>query len=118
MTVGADCPDSVIPHWQKRFGILQKEIGKFFNRHEEYREKNGAEILDLLAPKSSHGKSGLFKVKLDISKKKKSISYECKRVRRLRQPRAGAMLTKYAHYISRAAFEHDFGKLDKKENAE
>lgn len=39
------------------------------------------------------------------------IAFHCKRVRRLNQPWAGAMLTAYTQYLSRAAFEHDYGSI-------
>lgn len=39
------------------------------------------------------------------------IVFQCKRVRRLNQPWAGAMLTAYSQYLSRAAFEHDYGSI-------
>lgn len=39
------------------------------------------------------------------------IAFQCKRIRRLNQPWAGAMLTAYSQYLSRAAFEHDYGSI-------
>jgi hypothetical protein len=39
------------------------------------------------------------------------IAFQCKRIRRLNQPWAGAMLTAYTQYLSRAAFEHDYGSI-------
>jgi hypothetical protein len=39
------------------------------------------------------------------------IEFQCKRIRRLNQPWAGAMLTAYTQYLSRAAFEHDYGSI-------
>ncbi len=46
----------------------------------------------------------------DIRPTEKIIQYNCQRIARLCQPWAGAMLLQYAHYLSRAAFEHDFGQ--------
>jgi len=39
------------------------------------------------------------------------ISFECRRIRRLNQPWAGALFTAYTQYLSRAAFEHDYGSI-------
>jgi hypothetical protein len=108
---GGNCPESVIPSWKKRFEILQYRADKIIKRYTEFqREKIKKKDLNFLIPKSSHDKGGLFKAKIDCGKAGRSITYGCQRVGRLCQPRAGAMLTKYAYYISRAAFEHDFAK--------
>ncbi len=39
------------------------------------------------------------------------ISFDCRRIRRLNQPWSGALLTAYTQYLSRAAFEHDYGSI-------
>lgn len=39
----------------------------------------------------------------------KTLRFECKRIRRLCQPWAAALLTQYSQYLSRAAFEHGYG---------
>ncbi|WP_337175103.1 hypothetical protein [Paludisphaera sp.] len=39
------------------------------------------------------------------------ISFNCRRIRRLNQPWSGALLTLYTQYLSRAAFEHDYGSI-------
>lgn len=115
MMVDGDCPDSVMPSWNKRFRILNDKGRKIFTRYKEQQD-NGLKkhILDLLLPKSSHDKSGLFKANVDRQKGKESITYDCRRIGKLCMPMAGAMLTKYAHYISRSAFEHDFEESRKK----
>lgn len=109
MTIGETCPDSVIPSWKMRFDLLKKRVIKIINRYKEYNVKGyDKNILKLSLPKSSHYKSGLFEAKIDLEKGKESLSYDCQRIGRLCFPRAGEMLTKYAHHISRYAFEHDF----------
>ena len=37
-----------------------------------------------------------------------TVQYDLKRVMRLRQPRSGALLTAFAQYQARVAFEHPF----------
>jgi len=66
--------------------------------------------LGWINPKSSN--DNLFKATIDDSSAgKEKLSYTCKRVRRLCQSRAGAMLTAYSNYIARAAFEHEFAEV-------
>ena len=42
----------------------------------------------------------------------KTVRYEVRRTMRLRQPWSGALLTEFAQYHARAAFEHEFGRRD------
>jgi hypothetical protein len=118
ISINGNCPDIAIPSWKKRFEILHKKAKNTINRYKEYNKGNklkDKDILQLVVPKSSHYKNGLFKAEIDCSKAGGEILYGCQRVGRLCQPRAGEMLTKYAHYISRMAFEHDFAKFKKDE---
>ena len=45
-----------------------------------------------------------------IDEKTESIRYNITRVGRLRQPRAGALLSRYANAMAREAFEHDLAR--------
>jgi hypothetical protein len=47
-----------------------------------------------------------------IDEKTESIRYNVTRVGRLRQPRAGALLSRYANAMAREAFEHDLARHD------
>jgi hypothetical protein len=46
-------------------------------------------------------------IQAEIDAKKLTIKYDVKRVGRIKQPRAGALLARYANAIGRDAFEHD-----------
>lgn len=48
----------------------------------------------------------------------KSLTYNLKRVGRLRQLRAAALLIRYANFLSRYAFDHDLGERQAKATAE
>jgi DNA-binding Xre family transcriptional regulator len=109
MSVGDVCPDLVIPSWCSRFEILKRKVEKIIKKYKENKSKGYDEsTLNLLLPK------GLFKAAIEVQKGKDSIRYNCQRIGRLCQPRSGEMLTKYAQYISRSAFEHDFERFHKK----
>jgi hypothetical protein len=109
MSVSDTCPDSVIPSWKLRFEKLKRKVEKIVGT---YKKKEmgckDKQLLDILLPRSSHGGNGIFKANIELQKENEAISYTCRRIGRLCLPRAGEMLTKYAQYISRSAFEHDF----------
>jgi hypothetical protein len=46
------------------------------------------------------------------------LVYNLRRVNRLSQPHAAAMLSKFSRYTAREAFEYDFGKEDNEHNSE
>jgi hypothetical protein len=103
--------ETLIPSWKNHFSKINRDFEKVIKRYKELQEKGiKKDILNMILPKSSNEKSTLFKAKIQSSKKEESISCDCKRIRRLCQPRAGEMLMKYANYISRMAFEHDFAR--------
>lgn len=47
-----------------------------------------------------------------IDDKAERVTYNLQRVGRLRQPRAGALLSRYANAMARQAFEHDLARRD------
>ena len=112
MHIDSECPSLVIPSWEIRFDILKKKLKKIVENYKDGQLKgHNKEILNSLLPKSSLSGNGLFKGEVDLHNKgKETLEYFCRRIGRLCQPRAGEMLTKYAHHISRSAFEHDIGK--------
>jgi hypothetical protein len=102
------CLENIIPAWRFRHEkILQsvkKEIERYIKLKANIADK---QLLGWVNPKSSN--DNLFKATIDDSSTgKETLSYTCKRVGRLCQSRASAMLTAYANYIARAAFEHEF----------
>lgn len=117
ISVGQNCPDIVIPAWKSHFQYLYKDFQKTIKRYKEFEghlkevpKKLNKDILSMVLPKSSNGKKVLFKERIQLSKKETSISYDCRRIGRLCQPRTGDMLMKYAQHMSRMAFEHDFAR--------
>ena len=111
ISYGQTCPETLIPSWKNHFSKINRDFEKVIKRYKELQEKGiKKDILNMILPKSSNEKSTLFKAKIQLSKKEESISYDCKRIGRLCQPRSGELLTKYANYISRMAFEHDFAR--------
>lgn len=103
----SECSSNVIPAWKLHHIELSKVVKKAITRYSDLAQKGvSKDILKLVIPCSSN--ENLFKGTIDP--KQNAISYDFKRIGRLCQPYSGAMLTKYATYIARTAFEHDFGK--------
>ena len=101
------CPETVIPSWQRYFVELQKDAKKILSRYQELTKgKKDPALIALLTRANYKG----F-IRGDINSQEQRIEYKIKRVRRLLQPRAGEMLSRYAAYKTRNAFEHDFGDL-------
>lgn len=102
------CPDGVIPSWERYFIELQGEVENLLKRHEKFKktESKDKELVALLT-KVSH--KGI--ITGDLHAQEERVEYHVKRIRRLLEPRSGEVLTRYAAYKSRDAFEHDFGDL-------
>ena len=102
--VDAAEPELLIEPWRVRYAKLRKLYCQALRAHD--RLKGGGfegETASLALPGSSNT--------LDFSPivNGKSVRYGVERTIRLRQPRSGALLTEFAQYQARAAFEHDFG---------
>lgn len=107
LEVGEACPASVIPTWKQRHQILSQELERKSDSYQELIKNNVAhKVAENYIFTISNVK--VFNWKFDP--KKKAILYDFRRVRRLRQPRAAALLAHYSNYAARQAFEHDFGR--------
>jgi len=98
-----ECPGVVIESWARRYERLQKYFSAAFGRYEELAERGVKNELKALAlPTLSET------LRVSSSFDGSTLRYDLKRVMRLRQPRSGALLTAFAQYHARAAFEHPF----------
>jgi hypothetical protein len=106
LKISDPCPRGVIPAWELRYDRLVKEVRKQINRYKKLKARQLPKlVLQTAVPASSNDK--LFKG--SINPNEESISYQVRRSGRLCQPRAVAALIKWASYMTRAAYEHDFG---------
>lgn len=105
-TFGNSCPTFLIPTWQMRWTQLNKLVEKSITKYAEVLRKgvDAASAAVLAAGCSNENK---IKPSIDVASKK--LSYPLKRISRLRQPRAAALLARYANFVAREAFDHDFG---------
>ena len=102
--VEAECPDLLVKGWEKRARRLQKHFRKALDLQRDLAAVElGSEAASLALPDAS----GTLRVEKAGSGG--SVTYGIRRVMRLRQPWSGALLTDFAQYQARAAFEHEFG---------
>ena len=102
--VSAERPELLIEPWRVRHRKLCKFFGKALDRYEKLTNtKLDDEIASLALPGSS------TTLTLGSVVAGKTLQYGVKRMLRLRQPWSGALLTEFAQYQARAAFEHPFG---------
>ena len=101
--LNAACPELLIQPWKKRFKRLRKFFRAALKRYEKLRGKQVPDVLNVLALPRLAATLGLHAIAGD-----RTVEYDLKRVMRLRQPWSGALLTAFAQYQARAAFEHPF----------
>lgn len=115
LVLDSPCPDRVIPAWKHHYQKLTKEFQKVIKHVEDLIQKGiSPNAAGALVARSSN--STLLTPNVDIAKK--TISFNLKRIGRLKQPRAAALLSRFANYMARQAFDHDFGDYDAQENPE
>ncbi len=107
MVTTSRCPECVIPSWQKHYDKLSRYFESLVSKYDALKAL-GLDKQEIERGILRSSADGLFKGKVDSQRK--TISYDCKRIGRICRPHAEALLTKYAHHITRAAFEHYFDK--------
>jgi hypothetical protein len=100
--VNGETPGGLIDSWQKHCTSVRNLFRTAANRYKDLgKKKVKDDIKKFLLPAAS------LSARFDVSVNGDVVSYEIQRVGRLLQPRAGTLLTRFAQYRSRAAFEHD-----------
>jgi len=110
--IGTACPEGVIPTWQDHFMRLQKEFKKVVDRFERINSSVNNHVnkddkqllLNAIVPPSSL--TNAFKGKIHGQ----TVEYPIRRIGRISHARAVAVLSRYAGFLSRTAFDRDFGK--------
>src|SRR5207244_7515825 len=95
-----------IPAWKLHYEKLVKKCKKVITDADEL-TKRGMSIKPAAALVARCSNSPLFTPTIDIAQK--TVSFNLKRSARLRQPRAAALLSRFANFMARQAFDHDFG---------
>ena len=96
-------PERLIEPWKKRYERLQSFFATALTRYEKLGGKQVTNELKLLAlpvPSAT--------IQFATTVSGKNMGYDLKRVMRLLQPWSGVLLSAFAQYQARAAFEHPF----------
>jgi hypothetical protein len=113
--IGSGCPDRAIPAWKEHHAKISGEVEKLLTRVEML-QKQGVKLAFATALVAKCSNEGLFSPKVDLPTN--TLSYGMKRIGRLKQPRAAALLSRYANFMARQAFDHDFGEPERAETAQ
>jgi hypothetical protein len=108
LTVAQDKPKNLIPAWAGRYAKLQDEVAQIFADMATKPGNDSRGLLEKLIGRIDH--SGVFAPTLQYSTK--TIRYNFKRVGRLMAPRSNALMTAYAQFLARSAFEHDLERTE------
>lgn len=103
--LGADCPDGLIEAWRKRYGKIKSHFRDAFDLHSELVKAGVDEASRSVALPDA---STTLQVEKTLCGN--TVRYGVERVLRLRQPWSAALLTEFAQYRARPAFEHSFGE--------
>ncbi len=108
ITVPEPEPVGIIPSWLAHYSQLQAAASKVIGDYSVLSEKVSPEYAQLAIPKWS--RSAVFSSTITRDEKASTLTYSCERFDRLCQPRATAILTQFAHYTARAAYDMDIGR--------
>ncbi len=104
ITVTEKCPPGVIPAWQARYQELCEVGSKLLNRYARLASlRLQSPEINVLLLRSSH--DNIFPGSADPGNHR--ITYQVKRIGRLRAPRAAALLSHYFSFLGREAFDHE-----------
>jgi hypothetical protein len=99
-------PVGLIPSWNARYGRLREYFKKSVTKLQKYLNVLDKDAHDFLLPCASQERQ--FKPAFILAPL--SIDYGFKRIGRLRQPAAGELLSLFANYNARAAFDHELDR--------
>jgi hypothetical protein len=125
LNIDSPCHEHVIPTWQSHYKNLVGIMAEYINQYKKIysyciklpREEH-EQILALAVPRilalppsqPVNEEESPFTGKFIVSESESSIYYDLRRCGRLSQAHSTALLAKFAAFIARTAFEHDFGE--------
>jgi hypothetical protein len=103
-----ECPQLVIPSWKLYYKKICSDGIKMLEQYKELTAVTEKASLQKLVLFSSY-EPPIFNGSLYPGRK--CISFKCKRIMRLTQQRANAVLSEFMQYCARSAYDRDFGKV-------
>lgn len=108
---GQEMPSLMAEAWRARFPRVVARMDKVRNRYAELMKIVGMKAADASRIAISAAMDNLLQCQ--IVPKTGSIAFDISRIGRIKQPRAGALLARYANAFARDAFEHDLTRRPK-----
>ncbi len=105
LTVGDTAPTLMSEAWRAHFPKVSDVMRKACGRYTELMKKNGMKAIDAAKIALSASLGSLMK--LEIDSKSNTITFDISRAGRIKHPRSGALLARYANALARDAFDHD-----------
>jgi hypothetical protein len=106
LTLDADPPALLLPYWQLRL----RELAKIFKKA----LADGAKLGPNASSESGKAIAGNFKLDpfpiLVLDAEEKVIEWDCRRIRRICDPYARALLARFSQYYARDAYLHDIAR--------
>jgi len=107
--VGSPCPASVIPSWQRLHQKINRQIGVWIRRFENsvsIKPKDSiGESRKLVADALTGSVQDYTTGKFDLKNSK--LTYDVKRVSRVKPPRAASLFRSYTAFLTRDGFDHE-----------
>jgi hypothetical protein len=102
--IGRPAPLSLVPAWQERYGVISGMAQGMLGEYREFdpSEAQKPSLERFLTTISNDTIAG------SIDAERRLIKYPFRRVERLLSPRSTALITAYAQFLTRAAYEHPF----------
>jgi hypothetical protein len=102
-----ECPTFILPGWRKNFFELNKQAKKIIEKYKALKHKRLTdEQASMCIPNASHSKQ----FKGSINAAQDALSYNCRRIGRLLEPRSSGLLRHFTNFISRVAYDVDFAR--------
>jgi hypothetical protein len=102
-------PRGVMPSWARRYDVLATEFRSVYERYSLVSDGlNGNQREEALRHVQQSVTGGNSVIGGAIDLEKKGVRYNLRRIRRLKEPLASALLRAYSAYLARDAFDHDF----------
>jgi hypothetical protein len=99
-------PEGMLPHWHARSDKLQKLGGIIFGR---LRKLQGDVAEEVRIAMTGHFKGDVF-APTTIDVEAQMILWDCRRIGRICDPYARALLSRYSQYFARDAYLHDLAR--------
>ncbi len=109
LALADSCAKTIIPAWVEHYAYLRAGAEKSIDLYRTLNRRRGmSNHANLAIPKASY--TDIFAGSVRTTSSTGTLSYNCKRINRLCQPRASALLSQFANYLTRAAFDVDLGQ--------